>query len=390
MNTKPLPARRAGTAIAAVLALTATPLFAQDAAVPAEAPDAIDAPPPISQPESITGQDSIVSLPDTTASPQPAPSAQPAPVTPVSPTTAPSAAPSPTVAPSPTIIPETVTAESQSAPAPQAPASNPAPAPAPQPSPSAEAETEPAAPAPAPVAAPANNVTEEAADAAPATTDVSDEIGSSDDAFRTETVPLAAPVDTTTDFDTTPVETGTMDGALESALGLLLALGVGIFGIAALRRSRKKQLRKGAYYKVRPTEPVRDPVTPVAEPVPAATHAEPVVERDIREWAHPLPPRKPVVTSATAGGLANTGAAVPLPSSMPESFEERDALIRRMVAAKPDRANPFVSPKARLKRARLILQSLDRTFENNKPWIDLSQYPRNWPELARQNQSAAA
>jgi hypothetical protein len=35
------------------------------------------------------------------------------------------------------------------------------------------------------------------------------------------------------------------------------------------------------------------------------------------------------------------------------------------------------------------MQSIGRDFGDAKPWIDLSQYPHNWPELAR-NRSVAA
>jgi hypothetical protein len=87
--------------------------------------------------------------------------------------------------------------------------------------------------------------------------------------------------------------------------------------------------------------------------------------------------------------MAHSGAAVPLPSRMPATFEERDALIRRMIEAKPDRANPFTSPIQRRKRAKLILQSLGRDFGEVEPWIDLSQYPANWPELAGRKHAAA-
>ena len=94
--------------------------------------------------------------------------------------------------------------------------------------------------------------------------------------------------------------------------------------------------------------------------------------------------REPTVS----GGLPHAGAAVALPQELPESYEEREALFYRMVEARPDRANPFTDRKARMKRARLIMQSLGRDFGDAEPWIDLSQYPNNWPELA--NRSAAA
>ena len=79
---------------------------------------------------------------------------------------------------------------------------------------------------------------------------------------------------------------------------------------------------------------------------------------------------------------------VDLPATAPEDYEERSALLERMVAARPDKANPFTDRRARLHRARLILQSLGRTFER-EPQIDLSQYPNNWPELQRPNYKAA-
>ena len=110
------------------------------------------------------------------------------------------------------------------------------------------------------------------------------------------------------------------------------------------------------------------------EPIPVATTAPAPARR------HPMDGYK---------GLPNAGAAVSLPAEMPETFEERDALLKAMVAAEPDRANPFRSGKARARRARLILQSLGRTFENAKPRFDLSQYTRNWPALAGRRTSFA-
>lgn len=78
---------------------------------------------------------------------------------------------------------------------------------------------------------------------------------------------------------------------------------------------------------------------------------------------------------------ATDRGAVPLPDELPQTFEERDALLHRMIAAKPDSANPFRSPRARARRARLILQSLGRRFEKVKPRIDLRQYAYHWPAL---------
>ena len=89
-----------------------------------------------------------------------------------------------------------------------------------------------------------------------------------------------------------------------------------------------------------------------------------------------------MATSAIAAPAARSdGAAVELPQEVPPTFEGRTNLLKRMVAARPDRANPFKSPKARLKRARLIMQSIGTSFHDRKPRIDLSQYTNIWPEL---------
>jgi hypothetical protein len=92
------------------------------------------------------------------------------------------------------------------------------------------------------------------------------------------------------------------------------------------------------------------------------------------------PPRIPAQDPVRPATPASTGA-VELPVEPPRSEAERGRLIERMIAAKPDRANPFTSHKARAKRARLILQSIGTRFTDRKPGIDLSQYTNVWPEL---------
>jgi len=135
-------------------------------------------------------------------------------------------------------------------------------------------------------------------------------------------------------------------------------------------------------------------VTPEIAAVTATTpvRADRPVEPTLTE---PTPIRRQNVSfgatgrSATPGALPSAGASVDLPARVPEDFDERSALLQRMIEAKPDKANPFRNRKSRAKRARLILQSLGRKFEHNDPWIDLSQYPNNWPELARRYSQAA-
>ena len=163
-------------------------------------------------------------------------------------------------------------------------------------------------------------------------------------------------------------------GALQVGLAVLAAIAalvLAIWGFVAIGRRRPVD-RKAAAIIERPaiTPPAPEPVTTVA-PVAAVT---------------PLATARP---AAPAPSLSHSGAAVPLPRTMPATFAERDALIKKMIAAKPDRANPFNSYAQRAKRAKLILQSLGRDFSDREPWIDLSQYPANWPELARRNTAAA-
>jgi hypothetical protein len=155
-----------------------------------------------------------------------------------------------------------------------------------------------------------------------------------------------------------------------AVLAGLAAIALAIWGFIAIGRRRPVD-RKAAMIIERPVVKPREPVTP-----PVA--AEPV----------PTPSVSPLHPHAPAPSMAHSGASVPLPASMPATFEERDALIKRMIAARPDRANPFTSPIQRRKRAKLILQSLGRDFGDAEPWIDLSQYPQNWPELARRKQAA--
>lgn len=128
-----------------------------------------------------------------------------------------------------------------------------------------------------------------------------------------------------------------------------------------------------------------DAAAPAPEPEPVAR--ESVEDDTIEPVSAPAPIRSHPLDSYR--GLPNGGAAVALPAELPRTFEERDALLRRMIAAEPDRANPFRSTRARAKRARLILQSLGRRFENAKPRIDLSEYTSNWPALARRRTAYA-
>jgi hypothetical protein len=159
-------------------------------------------------------------------------------------------------------------------------------------------------------------------------------------------------------------------GLVATASGVLAILILAIWGFVSISR-RKTPFERSAV-------PVIDrPAVAPREIVPAPVHPAAVQ------------PSPLVASGGTHAGLPHAGASVALPRTLPESFAEREALLKRMVAAKPDRANPFTERRARAKRARLILQSLGRDFGDARPWIDLSQYPNNWPELARHTSAAA-
>ena len=228
-------------------------------------------------------------------------------------------------------------------------------------------------------AAPATTRTERVAPraAAPATNSMPSE----PQAVATESEPTPIAADTTAE----PVETAAPAEPAETAplvtnednaqfwvavLAGLVAVALAIWGFIAIGRRKTVQRRIAAVE--------RPVVTPRPEPAERIATSAPTVT--------PLATARP---QTAAPSLAHSGAAVALPSRMPATFAERDALLKRMVSAKPDRANPFTTPKARLKRARLILQSLGRDFDGREPWIDFSQYPSNWREPASRDIAAA-
>ena len=183
-----------------------------------------------------------------------------------------------------------------------------------------------------------------------------------------ETVaPVAAPVETTERADGSEL-------LVPAILGGLAVLALAIWGFVAIGRRRPLKQR------------ARPPIErPVAQRPPAVRpQPQPVAVSSLAAMAPAYSAPR-----AQTSSLSHSGAAVALPRAVPATFDERNALIDRMVAARPDRANPFTSPIQRRKRAKLILQSLGRDFGDAEPWIDLSQYTSNWPELPRRNSAAA-
>jgi len=336
-------ARCATAAIAAALALGTTGLAAQTVTVPTDAPVTTAAPPPIVQPEPTVSQPAVT-VPDA-AAPAPVPqAAMPSAATPRS-VTVPMAEPS--------AVPVEAEPVEAAAPPRAAPSSAPAPS---------TRTTRTAAPAEAAPAssAPATNDDEAPASAEPALPADAAAIPPVASEPLAPSVPLAQ-----------AEEPGSVDWLALGAGAIVILAALG--GLAVILRRRRP-----AQAQALPVE--REKTAPAA-----AVYATPAPEPLFHQTVRFVSDARPV-----AARTVRSGAAVDLPARMPTSFEERDALVRRMVAARPDRANPFRSPKARVRRARLILQSLDHSFADRDPWIDLSDYPNNWPEVARRNFAHAA
>ncbi len=171
-----------------------------------------------------------------------------------------------------------------------------------------------------------------------------------------ESAPLAA--------ELTPVQDPVSDGSGAALLFALLA--VGGVGLAAFLLFRSRRRKRDEEVPVIEQPVVAEPLSRDTETVRTTYNSEPA----------PAMRAEPITPVAS-----NKDVAVELPSEAPRNPAERDRLLKRMIDAKPDRANPFASHKARAKRARLILQSLGTRFTDRKPGIDLSQYTNVWPEL---------
>lgn len=285
------------------------------------------------------------------------------------------ATPAPAIAPPPAptiVVPDVVPSPPASATV--TPAEDPVAAPAPEPAPAAARNVTPK-PAAAPVARTAPRVAAPVADGAPndqsSPTPVAEPV-----IAESLAPPMVEPVAVPPVAEPAPppaTANANSWGPFAVAAGILAILILALWGFVAAARRRKAPFKRMA-------------VPVIERPVVAPREIEPApapVETDRVQPAHLA------ASGALHGGLPHAGASVALPRVLPESFAERDALFRRMVAAAPDRANPFTERRARTKRARLILQSLGRDFGDTRPWIDLSQYPNNWPELARHKSAAA-
>ncbi|HEX7752755.1 MAG TPA: hypothetical protein VF440_10170, partial [Novosphingobium sp.] len=129
-------------------------------------------------------------------------------------------------------------------------------------------------------------------------------------------------------------------GVEAGLLGLLGALGLAGVGVLALRRRRDAD----------EDEPLAD------TPLTAAAAAAPIVA---------TPAAAPVAFPAGLRQLANADAAFAMPAGPVPTGAAREALLDRMVAAEPDAANPFTTPKARRRRARLLLQQREAALSRD-------------------------
>jgi hypothetical protein len=132
-----------------------------------------------------------------------------------------------------------------------------------------------------------------------------------------------------------------LTGAEAGLLGLLAVAGLGGAALIAARSRRRRPGEEGDAMEG----------VPVAEAAPLAA-AIPAVPQPVRSAASPE-------RFAMPAGPVPTGA-------------ERDALLKRMVAAPPDEANPFVSRKRRGQRARILLAERERELR------DRSAEPFDW------------
>ena len=137
-----------------------------------------------------------------------------------------------------------------------------------------------------------------------------------------------------------PVNTSNSNNfPMEGALGLLAALSVAAAGIFVMMRRRRDS-----------DEELSDfaETYPHPEPGPAAL-ADPMT----------LPANPPTRLGPSPEALV----AGPVPIG-----EDRLELLEVMVAAAPNEANPFTSRKARMRRARLILQHREHLQMQGKPF----------------------
>lgn len=142
----------------------------------------------------------------------------------------------------------------------------------------------------------------------------------------------------------------------EAIAGLLALLGIGAAGGLLAMRRRKAS----------PEAPVRQNTAFASEvppPAPPLASAATIVTRGPdRQPEHVDTPAERYRPRSSRKAVHEAALAQMAEGPVPTGHE-RAELIRAMTRAKPDRSNPFTSPKARRRRARLILQHRERLWE---------------------------
>ncbi len=198
---------------------------------------------------------------------------------------------------------------------------------------------------------------------------------------RTSSIePAAAPVVAPANAPT--ANDATNEALIAGVLGVLGLAAVGGIAFAATRRRRRgDDIDETTHETVEQTF-IEEPAVhaPVAARSAETVLLSPVVPASNVATATTAPAMASIVTPASAT-VGPNGDPITLPAEAPETFAERDALLKELVAAEPDRANPFTGVRARARRAKLIMQSLGQDFRDRKPRIDLSEYTNRWPAL---------
>ncbi len=212
---------------------------------------------------------------------------------------------------------------------------------------------EPAEAAP-PVAAPSSDAAQAVARSAPEATRVPTQadLGTARDGALAQgdaVPPAAAAAPRRAEPVQTPPqrEPGSGDLPAQGVLGLLAALGVAGAGIAAMLMRRRKVLDEHA------------------------DHAWPAASTSVYDFAsiQPLEPAAEARPAEAGVPIARAGPSSEALSQGPVPLaEDRQALLDAMVAAAPNAANPFTSHKARMRRARLILQHREHMQMQGKPF----------------------
>lgn len=240
----------------------------------------------------------------------------------------------PSADPAPVAVPSPVTAEPVASPSAAAPAATPSAAPRTEPRPATTTRSAARSAPPAQSATPTTNNTAatavEPSAPPPAETAPADPVPVAEAA----PAPVAAPAD----------EGGDNTLALAGLLGIVALGGAGIYAATRRRRAvyEEPASQEAAY---EPTAAVASPPARLSQPgvMPMARTAEPLVV------GTPEMVAEPEVRRPAAASFA-------MPGTVPSDPDARRELLERMVAAAPNDENPFTSRKARLRRARLILQ----------------------------------